>query len=69
MGSNPTSPVVLLMLSLRSFLRKIVEQNQHLGSLLFLLLDFFTKILYLKILIHILNNNYYYLKLIIYKYN
>ena len=44
MGSNPTSPVVLLMLSLRSFLYKIVEQNQHLGSLLFLLVDWFLNV-------------------------
>lgn len=32
------------MLSLRSFLHKTVEQNQHLGSLLFLLLDWFLNI-------------------------
>ncbi len=32
------------MLSLRSFLYKIVEQNQHLGSLLFLLVDWFLNV-------------------------
>jgi hypothetical protein len=40
-GSNPTSLVVLLMSLFRLFLYKIVEQNKHLSSLLFLLLDWF----------------------------
>ena len=44
MGSNPTSPVALLMLSLRLLLHKLVGQNQQLGSFLFILLDWFINI-------------------------
>jgi len=43
-GSNPTSPVALLMLSLRLLLHKLVGQNQQLGSFLFILLDWFINI-------------------------
>ena len=45
MGSSPTSPVVLLMLSFRSFLRKTVDQNQQLSNLLFLFLDWALNVL------------------------
>ena len=39
MGSNSTSLVALLMLSLRLFLHKLIGQNHQLGSFVFILLD------------------------------
>lgn len=44
MGSNPTSPVVPFMLLFRSFLQKTVQQNQQIGSLLFLVIDWLLNI-------------------------
>ena len=44
MGSNPTSPVALLMLLFGPFLRKTVEQNRQLSNLLFLFFDWFLNV-------------------------